>query len=316
MLLIIAAMFFAGDAPPETGTLSPAFRNREGLENVAHLTPPETPFSWRLEAIYRDAVYTVSRLTFPSPVASPHPCNNTVWCDYYRPRGSKRIPAVVLLHFLNDPGFWVTRMVAEHLARHGCAALLLRMAYYGERRPPALTEARTADLDFLVTAWRQSAQDIRRALAWLTSRPEVDPARSGILGISLGAMVGGVVTAVDPSVKRAVLVLGGGDINEVLWTAPETASLRAVLTARGTSREETRKRLEPVEPLRFARPLPRGTLLMINARKDRTVPPSCVRKLARAFDTPDVAWYETTHVGLASHLTEVLERTVGFLVRP
>src|ERR1043166_8455664 len=39
----------------------------------------------------------VYQVTFPSPVTSPTPENNTVYAEYYRPKGSGPFPAVVVL---------------------------------------------------------------------------------------------------------------------------------------------------------------------------------------------------------------------------
>jgi len=55
---------------------------------------------------------------------------------------------------------------------------------------------------------------------------------------------------------------------------------------------------------------------MINSRKDVTVPPPCAEALARAFAMKDeIVWYDTTHSGLAAHLTEVLDTIAAFLKR-
>jgi dienelactone hydrolase len=318
MPIFLCLTLLAAEPVSQKGTCAPFFANRTIAEaNAARLTPPATPFAWELAETYRDDGVTISTLKFPSPVKSPYECNNTVWCEYHCPRNAAAgAPAAVVLHFLYDKDFTVTRVVTDSLARRGIPALMLKMAYYGERRPAGLPADMTESLDGLVAAWLQSAQDIRRAVAWLEARPEADPRRIGLVGISLGAFVGSLVLGVDANVDRAVLVLGGGNLNEVLWTAPETRQLRATLRARSLTREATAKLLQPIEPLGVAAPLPPGTLLMINARNDTTVPPPCTRALAEAFKADDVQWYDTTHTGLGANLFTVLDATAGFLARP
>jgi dienelactone hydrolase len=313
---ILVLAFLAAAGTVETGTVQATFTNRKLPRDAAHLTPPSTAFSWRREEFFRDSGVTGYRLTFPSPVTTKHECNNTVWCEYFVPQGSGKFPAVVVLHFLNDPDFMTTRFVSERFARAGIAALMLKLPYYGERRPNENVEELFSDLNLWDATFTQGVQDIRRAIAWLVARPEVDPERTGLVGISLGAMVGSLVTAVEPRVKRAVLIVGGGQINEIMWTAPEAGDLRKALRERGIDREKTGKILEPVEPVRFAAPLPEGTLLMINGKKDTTIPPSCTEALAAGFKTAEVVWYDTTHTGLSAHLTEVLERVIAFVTRP
>ena len=50
---------------------------------------------------------------------------------------------------------------------------------------------------------RQGICDIRRAAAWLAGRPEVDPAKLGVTGISLGGITSALASAVDPAINRS-----------------------------------------------------------------------------------------------------------------
>ena len=318
MFLMLSLCLLRAPTPEaQAGVCKPRFVNRKTPHDASHLTPPQKAFSWRLEKMYRDSQITGYRLTFPSPVKSGVSCNDTVWSEYYVPRTERnrterRIPSVVVLHFLNDPNFTVTRMVATTLARRGIAALLLKLPYYGERRPADFSEGHFRDLATWVGAWRQGVQDVRCALAWLKDRPETDADRLGVLGVSLGALVGSLVVATDANVKRAVLVVGGGDLAEILWSAPEAKELRAKLLKQGISKEKVRSALKPIEPLRFASLLPEGTVLMFNGRKDRTIPPPCARALARAFGAARVIWFDETHTAMAVHLGKILETTILF----
>lgn len=42
----------------------------------------------------------VHEVTFPSPYVSPHPENNTIWCEFYQPIGLQKGPGVVILDIL------------------------------------------------------------------------------------------------------------------------------------------------------------------------------------------------------------------------
>src|SRR5690349_16789324 len=48
----------------------------------------------------RSAVMTVSKVTFPSPVVTPHENNNTVHCEYFSPTKPGKKPGVIVLHIL------------------------------------------------------------------------------------------------------------------------------------------------------------------------------------------------------------------------
>ena len=304
---LVFCLFCAQDAP-ESGEIRVSFRNRAVPRDAAHLTPAVSALPWRAKELQRAGDVTAFTVTFPSPVASAYECNNTVWCEFFVPKRAEPVPGVVVLHFLHDPGFRVTRTVCMGYAQRGIAALMVKLAYYGERRPPEMQDGFMYDPELLVRAWGQSVQDVRCAHAWLRQRPEVDGARSGIVGISLGAMVGALAVAVDAEVTRAALILGGGDLNSILWAAPETRALRVRLRELGLDRDATAAVLAPVEPLQFAGKLPAGTVCMVNAEQDATVPKRCAEALAAAFGvTP--RWFDTGHVGLSAHLFTVLDDT-------
>src|SRR5262249_8795094 len=58
----------------------------------------------------------VYRVQFPSPVTSPHPENNTVHAEYYRPPGKGPFPCVIVLDIL-DGSQRVSRTIATRLSQ-------------------------------------------------------------------------------------------------------------------------------------------------------------------------------------------------------
>jgi dienelactone hydrolase len=76
-------------------------------------------------------------------------------------------------------------------------------ATYGRTRPPPQTPA--ASLVALV----ERGDDIRRAVDYLESRPDIDKTRIGYLGASWGSGWASVFLAVEPRFKAAVLQDGG-----------------------------------------------------------------------------------------------------------
>src|SRR5206468_3604891 len=80
------------------------------------------PFDLKPKSELAATGVSVSALTFPSPVESPCEQNNTVYADYYRPKGNGPFPAVIVLDIL-DGGEIVPRTQAVTLAQNGIAAL-------------------------------------------------------------------------------------------------------------------------------------------------------------------------------------------------
>src|SRR5262245_19430234 len=116
---------------------------------------------------------TVSRVRFPSAVETPHPANNTVRAEYFRPAPPGKYPAVIVLDILDGKQV-VSRTQALWLAQNGVAALVVTMPYYGPRREGNNLRMVSPDVEHTQAAFRQGALDNRRAVAWLARRPEVD----------------------------------------------------------------------------------------------------------------------------------------------
>jgi dienelactone hydrolase len=62
----------------------------------------------------------------------------------------------------------------------------------------------------------QWARDLGRTVDYLETRPDVDTAKLGYLGYSWGGLLGGLMPAVEPRLKAAVLLVAGLSLNAVL----------------------------------------------------------------------------------------------------
>ncbi len=257
-----------------------------------------------------DKIYT-SRVLFPSPVKTEHEVNNTVHCQYYVPcDGATSRPAVLVLHILYEPQFALSRLISRTLARQGLAALQLQMPFYGDRRPRDEATMRLAsqDLELLLARIGQAVLDSRRAILWLGQQPDVDDERLGLSGTSLGSFVGALVVGTEPAVDRCALILGGGRVADVVWSAREMASVKRRCEAMGLTYEDVSEHLEVIEPLRFAHRIRSAAVLMINARHDEVVPPAASESLWRALGQPEIVWVDAGHYTAALYLPYLLTK--------
>jgi dienelactone hydrolase len=254
----------------------------------------------------------LSTLTFPSPVVTPHPNNNTVHCEYFCPVGPGKKPGVIVLHILGGD-FDLARLFCRALANRGVAALFLKMPYYGERRQED-SPARmiSTDPDETVRGMTQAVLDIRQAAAWLAAQEEIDSGQLGIMGISLGGITAALATSLEPRISKACFLLAGGDMGEVAWTSTEMAPLRKRWAERGGSKAELFATLKVVDPVTYARPTPGRKILMLNASQDEVIPPACTRALWRAFGEPEIIWWEAGHYTAVRYIFSGLAKTVEF----
>jgi cephalosporin-C deacetylase-like acetyl esterase len=279
----------------------------------------EVPDRYRCEActfeytlaprfVLRHTGVEVYDLTFPSPVKSEIPENNTVHAEYYVPierTPGGRVPAVIVLDIL-DGAAVVSRGKALWLAQHGVAALFVHMAHYGPRRPPgSKVRLLSTNIERTMAAIRQTVLDCRCATAWLADRPEVDADRLGLVGTSLGSLIGANVAAGEPRIKNVCLLLGGGGLVDAFYDHPKAKPYTAVLDLLG-GKEAVKKLIAPMDPLTYAPQLKKKNLLMIAARRDDVVPPKAAEALWEATGKQKIVWFDATHVGAALYALPAL----------
>ncbi len=236
----------------------------------------------------------------PSGKPSGIPRNDRVWVTFYRARNSpsRVAPAVILLHPLGEIRNEVMREFARFLAARGIAGAVVTLPYHMRRLPPHDTPLRhfaPADIVTGVQAYAQAIADVRVVTDWLERRPEVDPARIGVIGVSLGAIVAHSAMGEDPRLSAGVAILGGGDLPDLYRRSALYRVFHPGITRPLTADE--RAALARVDPLTTAsRNLPRR-VLMIEAARDLLIPPHDATELWNALGRPPIRWLDTNHYG-------------------
>ena len=131
--------------------------------------------------------------------------------------GTTPFPCVLLLHGAGNnskESWWIESNsyfgLAQNLLATGYAVMMLDAKFFGERKSENEYENpsyfifkkqwRNIERDMLV----QTTIDYRRAIDYLETRTEIDSAKIGAIGSSMGAMTTFLLTGVEPRVKVAV----------------------------------------------------------------------------------------------------------------
>jgi len=247
-------------------------------------------FEYKLDELEQRELHTVYKISFPSPLKSKLESNNTVYGEFFLPRNipeNYRCPAVLVNHILHG-NFDLERMMCTSLANQGLAAMFIMLPYYGERGGGKARTQALENADKFIESLQQGILDNRRAVDLLCSRSDIDPARIGVAGGSLGAIMSATVCGYEPRIERAFLLLGGGNLEKIFaHPARETKAFRDFLARLNPEqRQETLAELRKIDPLTQAEALRRlstqGKLKMICAAEDEVIPPSCSSELAEA----------------------------------
>lgn len=259
---------------------------------------------------------SISRLRFPSPVSSPVTENNTVHAEYYRPIGKGPFPAVIVLD-ITGGNQMVSRHISTYLAHNGVASLFVQMAYYGPRKPKgSKLRLLSPNVPQTVAAVTQTVLDLRVATAWLASRQEIDPARLGITGTSLGSFVSALTGEMEPRLGRVCVLLGGGNFVEGYENHPLASPWIKLLQATGISKANMMKYVAPIDPITCATNLKDRKLLILAASKDEVVPPRMAKMLWEASGKQTIHWYDAGHYTAALHVADALERILAHFKTP
>jgi len=315
---IVACFLIAGivvaDQPPavEKGTVE--FIPLGDQQNIPkRYRLQKNHFDYQLKKIKDLPVNGVEiyELTFPSPIKSATPENNTVWAEYYRPKSKGPFPCVIVLDITAGDQS-LSRMIAGHLAQNGIGGLFVQMAYYGPRRPPgSKLRLMSPDLNHTTQAVRQTVLDLRRATAWMESRPEIDKNRLGIMGTSLGSFMAALTAEMEPKLKGVGVMLGGGGFVDAYYDDPRAAPYRKVWEAFGGNKEKVARLLAPIDPITHAELLKDRRVLIIAAKKDEIVPPKMAEALWKATGQQKIVWFNNAgHYTAALYLVSGLKHVV------
>jgi dienelactone hydrolase len=280
---------------------------------LALFAAPETKFEVRIGPEKRPTKSVIERaVRFPSQIQKGVP-SDVVTGVYFAPaeKSDARLPACVVLHH-SGGSFEAEAVLARHLARHGVPSITIDLPNYGPRK---LKGSKTGFLNGedptkLHEGFVQAVVDVRRAADFLRSRAEVDPARVGVIGISLGAIVGATTAGVDGRFSKAVLTIGGGDLAKILAYSAEAAGAREKIKEKGISRELLDKAVVSVDPCTFAHRIRSETVLMLNAAKDEIIPRESTDSLWRKIGQPAIRWYDCGHYGIVAHLLDIMSETL------
>jgi dienelactone hydrolase len=323
ILLLTSLSFVGADNPSgrriETGTVAfVPLGDQKNIPERYRLAAHE--FRYEMEAKQDLPVSGVEVFTvrFPSPVQSPYTENNIVHAEYYRParRGFGRqskprpFPCVVVLDITGGDQK-LSRVIARHLAQNGIGGLFVQMAYYGPRRPAGSGKRLLSyDLGHTFDAIRQTVLDLRRAAAWMETRPEIDKNNLGIMGTSLGSFMAALSAEMEPRYGRVAVLLGGGGFVDGYYNHPQAAPVVKIFEALGGTQEMAAKFIAPVDPITLAGNLKGRRLLIVAAKNDEIVPPRMALNLWKASGRQRIIWLDAGHYSAVLYLVSGLSHVV------
>jgi uncharacterized protein len=273
----------------------------------------------------RDAPYVAEDVVVATPAGLR--LTGTLTIPRGRPRG--RAAAVVTITGSGPedrdeesgalPGYRPFRELADTLGRRGIAVLRLddRGVNGSDAGPPTATSADVAD-------------DIRAAVAYLRTRPEIDPGRIGLVGHSEGGSVAPMIAASDRAIRGIVLMAAPASSGREIVAEQNRYVIDSVRHMTGPLRDSAiagaRRAADSLasrtpwmrfffdyEPAVMARRV-HAPVLILQGETDRQVPPNEAEKLAAAFRAGGNRDVTVRHFPATDHL--FLDDASGAFIDP
>ena len=282
-------------AAPQSAPVNPHFYDYDAS---APFPVTQTPDKEAMAEVGGDI--QVTRVTYPSPVVTPYPVNNSVTAFLFHPTTPGPHPVMLVEHEWLPVNLNNEFVLCATLARAGVAAFLVVQPYsYNRRILPRVenVELLSGDASQTVAAVRQAVLDNRRALDWLQTRPDIDPARMGVAGISLGGILAPLIAGVDHRARVLVTIVGGGDVSDLVYDSFITYGLRPALLYRGESFDSLKREYVNIEPTNWLQGFNPQNALLFNGRFDVFVNPKQAHHLAKALGGAPIVWIPTGHYG-------------------
>ena len=232
-------------------------------------------------------------LLFPSPRPSGDEFNDTVRAVLHLPVADRPVPAAVVIHPLQMGGSALEGRICRALNRRGIAALLMELPYHMSRKRPGTSAQEgfmNEDFQQNTAAIEQALADVSGCVDWLCRQPQVNKSQIGVVGISLGAILGLSASQHEPRFAAAVSILGSGDLPNLFAKGFMTAPRYQKMKKRGVTKQSMKNWLGDLDPLYAAGKNPGCKVYMIAARHDPIVPAACVKRTWKAFGEPQISW--------------------------
>ena len=197
-----------------------------------------------------------------------------------------RVPAIIILP-PTEGDYELLLDFGRFFAERGYVAMVVK-------RRGSFFNPERVDISYDHKLMIQTVIDVRRSIDWLQKQEYVDPEKIGIMGISLGAIIAELSTAVDKRIKAAAFFLGSSELDQVLQ---KTGYSRLIAYRRtledkleGTRSEKfyrVKEQLANIDPKNYGRYIDPKKVIFICARFDAIIPYSISKKTICNLGNPE-----------------------------
>jgi hypothetical protein len=266
---------------------------------------------------------------------------------------NKNIPLLIFLHGFStkDEKLKNYYKFISSITNSDIACLFINLPFHLNRRPVNEASGERLiyydDVDTLLF-FHQCVVDIKKSIDIINNI--LSPSEINICGISLGSMVSVITMAVDNRINKGILILGGGNWEEIHWNGilkfilkgncagdekisrekchnyylnfPEfVKKLKTVNPDKITTEIDENFELKNLctkkcylcDPLAFAYKINPQKVLMINSKIDHFFSKKSTLQLWKELGKPEIHWYVYPHLSMIINKKEIFHLILKFL---
>jgi len=268
-----------------------------------------SPATLERQSISADGQYETYALTLPS-VGDNGQSQLLVTAQYLKAKTPGKKKLVIVVPIYGSISF-ASKMMARQLVewqKQDTNVLLIQDAneiFNGdiEQAPIVITEAELLQgVQRCVTRFRQVVIAIRRLVDWAETMDEIDAARIGIVGFSIGASVANVAMGVDARIAAGAFVLPSTKLDEIFaygrvprWHDSITRFRANLELTPGELARKIEPILRSIDPIYFSQSIDPTRVLLIEAAQDSFVPAQARKLHWEALGRPQLIRIDYDH---------------------
>lgn len=252
------------------------------------------PLNTYVAEVREEPGYKIEKFYFDSTPGEPVPTLIT-----FPKTGEGPFPCAIFLHGIGQQKEFLEEITTPF---NEAGFVLASFDQYtrGERKIPA-EAGKLAEAEGFLARPAKTVNDTRRLVDYLQTDKRIDPDRIYMFGASYGAITGSTATALEPRLKAAILVYGGGDMNKLLRARyiEEGAQKEGMGLALTVARPIISYLMAAADPVRYIAGISPRPVLFQNGRYDGLVSPEAAKAYQDAAKDPkEIVWYDSDHIGM------------------
>lgn len=243
--------------------------------------------------------YNTTKFQFESSEFSYHAANKTVHGRFYERHGEPDAPLLILLHGWRMDSYMLFDKYCRFFVKEGFNVAMPDLPYHMNRTPGGSFAGEYTFMDdgiHTMEALRQALFDVMAIMNWAREKRGVT--RVGIMGVSFGALLTGLLACSEPSIDFAVMVAPPVDLGRMfsmsrLGKVFESENPRAEKMLRVHRDTLSKVALQNLKPV-----IPSDRIFIAEGKYDQMVPPELIEELWVAWDYPELGRYPQGHLSV------------------